>query len=168
MKRVIVVTLFLFVVITASSVFAQTPSFKVAWKQGIILGLLVPPNTTKEQLKDLIYKFRQARKEKTLSALIPPVNLGLPDKYTGFMIFIFSDPNGQLLKNIKNMKLPVQQLPRAGQYPRHIQITSWHIMNMNFKMAKNMVRWGLMIMGTNQCIIKSYFDGGFWRHPLKY
>src|SRR4030066_165643 len=92
MKRVIVVTLFLFVVITASSVFAQTPSFKVAWKQGIILGLLVPPNTTKEQLKDLVYKFRQARKEKTLSALIPPVNLGLPDKYTGFMIFIFSDP----------------------------------------------------------------------------
>jgi hypothetical protein len=91
MKRVIVVTLFLFVVITASSVFAQTPSFKVAWKQGIIMGLLVPPNTTKEQLKYLIYKFRQARKEKTLSALIPPVNR-LPDPYTGFIIFIFSDP----------------------------------------------------------------------------
>ena len=92
MKRVIVVTLFLFVVITASSVFAHTPSFKVAWKQGVIMGLLVPPNTTKEQLKDLIYKFRQAKKEKTLSALIPPVNLGLPDKYTAFIIFIFSDP----------------------------------------------------------------------------
>ena len=92
MKRVIVVTLFLFVVITASSVFAQTPSFKVAWKQGIILGLLVPPNTTKKQLEDLIYKFRQARKEKTLSSLIPPVNLGLPDKYTTFIILIFSDP----------------------------------------------------------------------------
>ncbi len=91
MKRVIVVTLFLFVVITASSVFAQPPSFKVAWKQGIIMGLLVPPNTTKEQLKDLIYKFRQAKKEKTLSALIPPVNR-LPDPYTAFMIFIYSDP----------------------------------------------------------------------------
>lgn len=56
------------------------------------MGLLVPPNTTKEQLKDLVYKFRQAKKEKTLSALIPPINLGLPDKYTSFIIFIFSDP----------------------------------------------------------------------------
>jgi hypothetical protein len=92
MKRVIIVTLFLFVAITVSSAFAQTPSFKIAWKQGVIMGLLVPPNTTKEQLKDLIYKFRQAKKEKTLSALIPPVNLGLPDKYTTFTIFVFSDP----------------------------------------------------------------------------
>lgn len=92
MKRVIVVTLFLFVVITASSILAQPPSFKLAWKQGIIMGLLVPPNTTKEQLRDLVYKFRQAKREKTLSALIPPVNLGLPDKYTAFTILIFSDP----------------------------------------------------------------------------
>jgi len=91
MKRVIVVTLFLFGVITASSVFAQTPSFKVTWKEGVIMGLLVPPNTTKEQLKHLIYKFRQAKKEKTLAALIPPVNR-LPDPYTAFMVFIFSDP----------------------------------------------------------------------------
>ena len=41
MKRVIVFTLFLFVVTTVSSAFAQTPSFKVAWKEGIILGLLI-------------------------------------------------------------------------------------------------------------------------------
>ena len=93
MKRIIIVTLFLFVIITAFSAFAQTPSFKVAWKQGIITGLLVPSNTTKEQLKDLIYKFRQAKKEKTLSTLIPPVNLELSDKYTTFIIFIFSDPD---------------------------------------------------------------------------
>jgi hypothetical protein len=56
MKRIIIVTLFLFLIVTASSAFAQTPSFKVTWKEGIILGLLVPPNTTKEQLKDFIYK----------------------------------------------------------------------------------------------------------------
>jgi len=69
---------FLFTINTA---FAQT-SFKVVWKEGIILGLLVPQNTTKEQLKDFIYKIRQGKKDKTLSKFLPPVNLGLTDKYT--------------------------------------------------------------------------------------
>jgi hypothetical protein len=101
MKRVIALTLFLFVTIAASSTFAQTPSFKVAWKQGIILGLLVPPNTKKAELMNLILKFRQAKKAKTLPALIPPVNLGLPDKYTAFMIFIFSDPKWATVEEYK-------------------------------------------------------------------
>ncbi len=70
--------------------FAHT-SFKVAWKEGIILGLLMPPNTTKEQLKAFIYKIRQGKKDKTLSKFLPPVNLKFTDKYTTFIIFIFSD-----------------------------------------------------------------------------
>jgi len=77
---------------TSTSVFSQTPPLKVAWKKGIIIGLIVPSTTTKKQLTDLIYTFRQAKKEKTLSTLIPPINLGLTDKYTTFIIFIFSDP----------------------------------------------------------------------------
>ena len=100
MKRVIVATLFLFVVITASSVFAQTPSFKVAWKEGIIMGLLVAPNTTEKQLTDLVYKIRQAKKEKTLAALIPPINRP-PDPYMKFIIFIFSDPKWATIEEYK-------------------------------------------------------------------
>ena len=80
------------ILFSSTSVFAQTPPFKVAWKKGIIIGLIVPSTTTKKQLTDLIYTFRQAKKEKTLSTLIPPINLGLPDKYTTFTIIIFSDP----------------------------------------------------------------------------
>jgi hypothetical protein len=67
-------------------------SYKITWKQGIILGILVPSNTTPSQLKDLIFKFKKAKKDQTLSSMIPPVNLGLEDKYTTFIIYVFSDP----------------------------------------------------------------------------
>lgn len=94
MKRLsfLLILINIIILFSSPSVFAQTPPFKVAWKTGIIMGLIVPPTTTKKQLTDLIYTFRQAKKEKTLSALIPPINLGLQDKYTAFTIFIFSDP----------------------------------------------------------------------------
>jgi len=72
----IIVSLFI-----TDTAFAQT-SFKVVWKQGRILGLLVPPDTTIEQLKDLVYKIKQGKKDRTLSEFLPPVNLGLTDKYS--------------------------------------------------------------------------------------
>jgi len=55
MKRLlcIMALIMVFFMFTINTAFAQTP-FKVTWKEGIILGLLVPPNTTKEQLKDFI------------------------------------------------------------------------------------------------------------------
>ena len=93
MKRLSFLLILLNIITLFSSVsaFAQTP-FKVAWKNGIILGLIVPATTTDKQLTDLIYKFKQAKKENTLSSLIPPINLGLPDKYSIFIIYIFNDP----------------------------------------------------------------------------
>ncbi len=92
MKRVSFL-LILLVIITMffdTSAYSQTP-FKVASKNGIILCLVVPPTTTEKQLTDLIYKFKQAKRDNTLSSLIPPINLGLPDKYTMFIIYIFND-----------------------------------------------------------------------------
>lgn len=92
MKSIIAfIVLFFSVVILVSSTFAQTPSFNVVWKQGIIMGLIVPPNTTKEQLKDLIYKLRQAKKDNNLSNLLPPITPGAPDKYSMFILYVFSD-----------------------------------------------------------------------------
>lgn len=67
------------------------PPLAFAWKEGIIMGLTVPSKTTKEQLKTLIHKLRQAKKDNNLASLIPPVNLGLKDKYVGFILLIFSD-----------------------------------------------------------------------------
>ena len=62
MKRLLcIMALIMVFLFTINTAFAQT-SFKVAWKQGKILCFLVPPNTTKEQLKDFIYKIRQGKK----------------------------------------------------------------------------------------------------------
>jgi hypothetical protein len=125
MKRIIIVTLFLFLIVTASSAFAQTPSFKVTWKEGIILGLLVPPNTTKEQLKDFIYKIRQGKKDKTLSMFLPPVNLGLTDKYTNF-IFIFSDPKWATIEEYKKYERAGAESKGAKTYLNHVAASYWY------------------------------------------
>ncbi len=119
MKRVIFVTLFLFVVITASSVFAQTPSFKVAWKEGIVLGLLVPSNTTPEQLKDLVYKFRKAKQERTLATLIPPINR-LSDPYMTFIILIFSDSKWATPEEYKKYERSGMETKTSRTYLNHI------------------------------------------------
>lgn len=119
MKRVIVVTLFLFVVITLPSTFAQKPSFKVVWKEGIILGLLVPSNTTPEQLRDLVYKFRKARKERTLATLIPPINR-LSDPYTAFIILIFSDSKWATPEEYKKYERSGMETKTSKTYLNHI------------------------------------------------
>ncbi len=126
MKRFIVVTLFLFVVTMVSSSFAQTPSFKVAWKEGIILGLLVPENTKKEQLKDFIYKIRQGRKDKTLSTFLPPVNLGLPDKYYNFIVLIFSDPKWATTEEYKKYERSGMGSKVAKKYLNHVVASYWY------------------------------------------
>jgi hypothetical protein len=126
MKRLIVITLLFFFVITASPVFAQTPSFKVVWKQGIILGLLVPSNTTKEQLKDFICKIRQGKKDKTLSKFLPPVNLGLTDKYTNFIVFIFSDPKWATIEEYKKYENAGMNNKVAKTYLKHVVASYWY------------------------------------------
>jgi len=63
--------------IVSTEAFAQEiPSFKVVGKDLTSLSILVPSNTTKEQLKNLIYKFRDARKGNYLSKMIPPTTKG--------------------------------------------------------------------------------------------
>jgi hypothetical protein len=126
MKRLIVITLLFFFVITVSPVFAQTPSFKVAWKEGIILGLLVPPNTTKEQLKDFIYKIKQGKKDKTLSKFLPPVNLGLADKYTNFIVLVFSDPKWATTEEYYKYERAGMKNTVAKTYLNHVVASYWY------------------------------------------
>ena len=126
MKRVIVITLLLFFFTTVSSSFAQTPPFKVVWKQGVIIGLLVPDNTKKEQLKDFIYKIRQGRKDKTLSKFLPPVNLGLSDKYSNFIVFIFSDPKWATTEEYKKYERAGMGSKVAKIYLNHVVASYWY------------------------------------------
>ncbi len=113
---------FLFITNTA---FAQT-SFKVAWKEGIILGLLVPPNTTKKQLKGFIYKIRQGKKDKTLSKFLPPVNLGLTDKYSTFIVLIFSDPKWATHEAYMKYERSDMKSKVAKTYVNHIAASYWY------------------------------------------
>lgn len=126
MKRLLcVMALIMVFLFTINTAFAQT-SFKVAWKQGIILGLLVPPNTTKEELRDFIYKIRQGKKDKTLSKLLPPVNLGLTDKYTNFIVFIFSDPKWATTEEYKKYEMAGNKSPVAKTYLNHVVASYWY------------------------------------------
>ena len=114
-----------FFMFTINTAFAQT-SFKVTWKEGIILGLLVPPNTTKEQLKDFIYKIKQGKKDKTLSKFLPPVNLGLTDKYTNFIVFIFSDPKWATTEEYKKYEKAGMGNKVAKTYLNHVVASYWY------------------------------------------
>ncbi|HYA15574.1 MAG TPA: hypothetical protein VEF33_14655 [Syntrophales bacterium] len=114
----IIVSLFI-----TDTAFAQT-SFKVVWKQGRILGLLVPPDTTIEQLKDLVYKIKQGKKDRTLSEFLPPVNLGLTDKYSNFIVLIFSDPKWATIKKYKEY-LNTRQNEVSRTYLNHVVASYW-------------------------------------------
>ena len=116
---------FLFIINTA---FAQT-SFKVTWKEGIIISLLVPPNTTKKQLKDFIYKIRQGKKDKTLSKFLPPVNLKFADKYIEFIVFIFSDPKWATHEAYMKYEKSDMKSKVAKTYLNHIAASYWYDLN---------------------------------------
>lgn len=107
-------------VIVNTSPIVNTYSFKVAWKTGIIMGLIVPSTTTNKQLTDFIYKFRQARKENKLSELIPPVNLGLSDKYANFIILIFNDAKWATLEEYNKYEKSGMDSNTAKSYVNHI------------------------------------------------
>jgi rRNA maturation protein Nop10 len=100
--------------------------FKVAWKTGIIIGLIVPSNTTEMQLKDMIYKFRKARKEKTLASMIPPINAGLIDKYANFIVFIFSDPKWATLEEYTKYERSDMNSKVSKIYLNHIAASYWY------------------------------------------
>jgi hypothetical protein len=97
----------------------QVP-FKVVWKSGIFLGSVVSEDATTEQLTDLISKFQEARKNKSLSSLIPPINLGLKDKYVFFTILFFKDSTWASLElNAKYVKSGMES-EFAKSYVNHI------------------------------------------------
>ena len=126
MKRLLCITVLIMVFLfTINTAFSQS-SFKVAWKKGIVLGLLVPPNTTKEQLKDFIYKIRRGKQDKTLSKFLPPINLKLSDKYTSFIIFIFSDPKWATIEEYNKYEKEGMDSKVAQTYLNHVLASYWY------------------------------------------
>ncbi len=99
MRKVIIILSILFSVIcnispSASLDRQNIPQIQVVWRSGIIVSVLVAPNTTPEQLKSLIYAFKKARKDFSLTKYIPATTPDVKgDPHAQVIIFVFSDPN---------------------------------------------------------------------------
>jgi len=98
MRKVIIIISLLFLMICnislTSSVTAQNiPKIQVVWRSFIIVSVLVPPKTTTEQLKSLIYEFKKAKMSSSLTKYIPATTPGIKgDPHAQVIIFVFSDP----------------------------------------------------------------------------
>jgi len=63
---------------------SNLPKFEVVGRDKTVLSIVVPQNTTSEQLKTLILQFRAARKSNSLSTMIPATTQG--GKYGDYAI----------------------------------------------------------------------------------
>ena len=97
MRQKVMIISVLFLVIYSihltSSVAAQDiPQIQIVWRSGTAIGVLVASNTTSDQFKYLIYMFKKAKSESSLSKYVPSTTPDiLGDPYQKVMIFVFSD-----------------------------------------------------------------------------
>ncbi|MDP2168041.1 MAG: hypothetical protein Q8J64_06900 [Thermodesulfovibrionales bacterium] len=122
------ILLFLFCLALVQSSFAASsiPKFQVVAQDKTVLAILVPKNTPAEQLKTLISEFRTARKNNTLSKMIPATTRGgqLGD-YAIVWIFVFSKADwataDKLQKFINSSLKSAVDKQFGKEYVRHIQ-----------------------------------------------
>ena len=104
----ILLFLFLILCLNPNQTYSQDiPKFKVMGQCWGSLSLLVSPSTTKDQLKSLVYAFKEARQNNTLSQMIPPTTNGdIKGSYALIQIYIFDEPKWATEKNLKNIGDP--------------------------------------------------------------
>lgn len=129
MKRVIVnvlVALILTILssITSPRVSAQVlPSFEVVGRDFTSLSIVVPSNTTKEQLKALILGFREARKNNSFRKMNiqPTTPRGKKGDYGIVMIFVFTEPEWASEDKLKKSAKVPSDDPFYKEYSKHIK-----------------------------------------------
>ncbi len=107
---------------------AAIPSFRIAAKyflDTIKYALLVPENINGEQLKNLIFEFRKARMEGSLSKMVPSTTLkdNLYVDVNGVAIYVFSEPSWatEEFKKWMELSLPGAEAKIDKQYVNHIR-----------------------------------------------
>ena len=114
------------IIVTSKALAQQLPPLKVVGKDKTAISIVVPPQTTKEQLKALIYGFRKARNENTLSKMIPPTTPGgAYGNYAIVWIFVFSEPSWASTDKLKkfinvSLKRP-SDIKFSKEYARHVR-----------------------------------------------
>jgi hypothetical protein len=89
--------IFMLLTIVASSC-SPSPSnhvpFTVGGQEKTAVSIVVSPDVTSEQLKDLVFAFKTARENGTLSKMIPPTTKGGAIGDFGIVwVFVFSEPD---------------------------------------------------------------------------
>lgn len=78
------------------------PKFKVVGREITSLVILVPQNTSNEELKTLINEFRNARRGNYLNKMIPPTTRGgSAGNYGVVWLFVFSDERWASSENVR-------------------------------------------------------------------
>jgi hypothetical protein len=93
-RKLMLIVIILYFCLTAAKTYSQDiAKFKVIGQYMTSLSLVVPPSTPKDQLKKLIYAFKEAKQNNTLSQMIPPTTPGgIKGQYAIIQIFVFDDP----------------------------------------------------------------------------
>lgn len=105
---------------------SNVPKFQVVSQDKTALAILVPKNTTAEQLKTLVSEFRSARKNNSLSKMIPATTRGgqLGD-YAIVWIFVFSESEwataDKLQRFIKSSLKSATDKEFDKEYVKHIR-----------------------------------------------
>ena len=121
MKRLIVVILAAIIYFSALNTSLASeikiPQFQVQWRAGIIVGVVVSPNSTKDQLKALIFEFQKARREHFLTKYLPATTPGISgDSHAQVIIFVFSDPKWATKEKYNEYEISGMRSQKAQAY----------------------------------------------------
>lgn len=98
------------------------PPFKVTGQHMTAIALLVPKETTNEQLKALVFALRKARQEKSLGKLLPPTtSRGSKDPYGIVVVYVYSEPEWATSAALQKCSNASANTPLYIECGRHVR-----------------------------------------------
>ena len=98
------------------------PPFKVTAQHRTVLALLVPRETTNEQLKTLILTLRKARRENSLAQLLPPTTPGgSKGPYGIVVVYVYSEPEWATAGALQKCTNASANTPLYVECGRHVR-----------------------------------------------
>jgi hypothetical protein len=115
----------------------QLPMFKFVGRSNPAISIVVSPKTTKGELKMLIYEFRKARIENTLSRMIPAtIPGGSGGDYFGVWIFVLSEyswaSTDKLKKFLDEDRRVLSDIKFCREYAKHIRAVYYYTLGMEY------------------------------------
>lgn len=100
----------------------QLPSFKVAGQHVTNLAVLVPKDTSNEQLKTLVLALREARRENRLGQLLPPTTpRGNRGPHGIAAVYIYSEPDRATTDTLRKCVNASANTPLYTECGRHVR-----------------------------------------------